>query len=162
MDNKMPTLEEYIITLDNHQLGWNGYTYANEACKKEEYQLRTWLQELRVRRRSCKTYSVAMRKVSPKSEPDIIEELIAENEELKAKVAIDGWHSVEKEMPPTWYTVLVYCENGHIDLGSYTTDGDWVSDCHMQPIEGAKYWKMVYTPPELWEKQQAQTNEKED
>ena len=39
----MPTLEEYIIMLDNHQLGWNGYTYPNEACKEEEYQLRVML-----------------------------------------------------------------------------------------------------------------------
>lgn len=82
----MPTLEEYIIMLDNRQLGFNGYEYYNEACKQEEYQLRTWLQELRVRRRSCKTYAAAMKKVDPKSETEIIEALIAENEELRAQL----------------------------------------------------------------------------
>lgn len=147
----MPTLEEYIIMLDNHQLGWNGYTYPNEACKEEEYQLRTWLQELRVRRRSCKTYSAAMRKVNPKSEPDIIEELIAENEELKAKVATDVWYSVEKEMPPTWTSVLICCENGSMEKGTYTSDNQWVSDYHMKPIENVKYWKMIVMPSQLWE-----------
>ena len=76
----LPTLEEYIIMLDNHQLGFNGYSYYNEACKAEELQLRNWLQELRVRRRSCKTYAAAMKKVYPKSDTETMEELIAENE----------------------------------------------------------------------------------
>ena len=151
MDNKKPTLEEYIIMLDNHQLGWNGYTYPNEACKKEEYQLRTWLQELRVRRRSCKTYAMAMKKVNPKSEPEIMEELIAENEELKAKFAHDRWYSVKEEMPPTWYEVLAYCESGVIEKGCYTGK-DWVSDNHMQPICDVKYWRMVVSPEQEWAK----------
>mgnify|MGYP002520124154 CR=1 FL=1 len=79
------TLEAYILQIDNHLLGFNGYEYYNEACKEEDLQLRTWLQELRVRRRSCKTYSAALRKVNPKTEEDIIKELIKENEELKAQ-----------------------------------------------------------------------------
>lgn len=81
-------LEAYILQIDNHLLGFNGYEYYNEACKYEDLQLRTWLQELRVRRRSCKTYNAALRKVNPKTEVDIITELIKENEELKAKISV--------------------------------------------------------------------------
>lgn len=92
----LPTLEEYILMIDNHQLGWNGFEYYNEACKEEDLQLRNWLQELRVRRRSCKTYKAAMRKVNPKTEAEAIEELIKENEELKAKLAVCESH--EKEL----------------------------------------------------------------
>lgn len=85
---KEMTLEAYILQIDNHLLGFNGYEYYNEACKEEDLQLRTWLQELRVRRRSCKTYSMALRKVNPKTEADTIAELIKENEELKAKIVL--------------------------------------------------------------------------
>lgn len=84
----LPTLEQKIIQLDNHILGWNGYEYPNEACKKEDLQLRNWLQELRVRQRSCKTYADALRKVNPKTEQKIIEELITENEELKRQIEL--------------------------------------------------------------------------
>ena len=86
--NKEMTLEAYILQIDNHLLGYNGYEYYNEACKEEDLQLRTWLQELRVRRRSCKTYSAALKKVNPKTEEEIITKLIKENEELRAKIAI--------------------------------------------------------------------------
>ena len=90
-------LERYILQIDNHLLGFNGYEYRNEACKEEDLQLRTWLQELRVRRRSCKTYSMALRKVNPKTEEEIIAELIKENEELKAKIAISQFSKEENK-----------------------------------------------------------------
>lgn len=84
----LPTLEQAIILIDNHLLGWNGYEYPNEACKEEDLQLRNWLQELRVRRRSCKTYAAALRKVNPKTEQQTIEELITENKELKRQLSL--------------------------------------------------------------------------
>lgn len=52
-----PTLEEYILSLDNKLLGHNDYQYYNEACKQEDLQLREWLTELRTRRRTCKQYA---------------------------------------------------------------------------------------------------------
>ena len=93
----LPTLEECILFIDNRQLGWNGYKYYNEAYKEEELQIRNWLQELRVRRRSCKTYNAAMRKVNPKTEAEAMEELIKENEELKARLAVCENHEKELE-----------------------------------------------------------------
>ena len=92
----LPTLEEYILMIDDHQLGWNGFKYYNEAYKEEDLQLRNWLQELRVRRRSCKTYNMALRKVNPKTEAEAITELIKENEELKAKIAVYESHKEPK------------------------------------------------------------------
>lgn len=80
------SLEEVIVIYDNHLLGWNGYEYPNEAQRLEDLQFRNWLQELRVRRRTCKTYASAMKKINPKSETEIIESLIAENEALRAVI----------------------------------------------------------------------------
>ena len=58
-----PTLEEYILSLDNKLLGHNDYQYYNEACKQEDLQLREWLTELRTRRRTCKQYAQRLKEL---------------------------------------------------------------------------------------------------
>lgn len=84
----MLTLEETIIHIDNKQLGYSNFGYCNEADKAEELQLRNWLQELRSLRKVRKVLLSAMKRINPRTESEIMTELISENEELKAKIAV--------------------------------------------------------------------------
>lgn len=78
----MLTLEEFIIQLDNRIVGFNDYKYYNDAQREEDIQLRNWLQELRVRRRTCNQYAKALKEANISVIPDkenFFEEIVKRN-----------------------------------------------------------------------------------
>ena len=113
---KERTVEEAIVYCDDVIMGKTHHPY-NDADKKDCQQLRDWLKELRTLRRS-QHYMLAMhKKENPKSEIDIINDLISITEELRVRVAelvktkTTGWTSCTEGFPKDNYAVNVVYVN---------------------------------------------------
>ena len=85
MDKRERTVEDAIIYCDDVILGKTHAVY-NEGDKRDCMQLRDWLKELKVLRRSQKSLLAMHKRMNPKSEADIINELIEKNLDLELRL----------------------------------------------------------------------------
>lgn len=114
--NKERTVDEAIVYCDDVIMG-KTHTPYNDADKKDCQQLRDWLKELKVLRRSQKGLMDMHKKMNPKSEIDIINDLISITEELTIrrkeieKIRGANWIKCADEFPENNIAVNVVYVN---------------------------------------------------
>ena len=142
--NKERTVEEAIVYCDDVIMGKTHIQY-NDADKRDCQQLRDWLKELKVLRRSQKSLLDMHKKINPKSEIDIINDLISITEELRIRIAeLDkakstNWINCNDKLPEDNFAVNVVYVN-HNPEPYYSALKDKAFAATAVRFNGEWYW----------------------